>query len=127
MIQILLVDDNATFLSAVRRFLDKIPGIDVVGQAMTAAEGCEAVNRLKPGIVLLDIALPDRSGLELAPELLAQPHAPQIIFLSMHDSDAYRLAAVDLGALFVAKSDFVADLLPLLEQMVQARPGGPHP
>jgi DNA-binding NarL/FixJ family response regulator len=113
MIQILLVDDNATFLSAVRRFLDKIPGIDVVGQAMTAAEGCEAV--------------PDRSGLELAPELLAQPHAPQIIFLSMHDSDAYRLAAVDLGALFVAKSDFVADLLPLLEQMVQARPGGPHP
>lgn len=121
MIKILLVDDNATFLSAMRQFLDMSQGIDIVGQAGNAADGLALAVQLAPDVVVLDIALPDRSGLEVARELLARPRPPQVILLTMHDNTAYRQAAEHMGASFVGKSDFVADLLPMLELMAQAR------
>jgi DNA-binding NarL/FixJ family response regulator len=122
MIKVLLVDDNATYLAAMRQFLDMLQGIDIVGQAANAADGLARAAQLNPDVVLLDIALPDRSGLEVARELLARPRAPQVILLTMHDNSAYRQAAEQLGARFVGKTDFVAKLLPMLERMVQARP-----
>lgn len=118
-IKILLVDDNATFLSAVRQFIDMLPDVEVIGQARDGLDALGQAQSLRPDLVLLDIAMPNSNGLDVARRMQAWPTPPRIVFLSMHDNIAYRDAARDLGAIgFVAKADFVDGLLPILERLV---------
>ena len=118
-INILLVDDNPTFLLAVRQFLDRLPGTQVVGQAHDGREALTLAAELQPELMLLDIGMPRLNGLEVARAMQSWSRAPRIVFLSMHDNNAYREAARDLGALgFVGKADFVVELLPMIEQIV---------
>lgn len=120
-LKLLLVDDNATFLAAVRHFLNMLPGLEVVGESHDGAQALMRSDELKPDVLLLDIAMPGMSGLEVARIVLARADPPQVVFLSMQDNDAYRQAAHQMGAAFVGKSNFVAELLPMLELMIVAR------
>lgn len=120
-LRLLVVDDNHTFVMAVRHFLAMLPGIEVVGEAHDGAQALLRSAELKPDVLLLDIAMPGMSGLEVARVVLAGADPPNVILLSMQDNDAYRQTARQMGAAFVGKSDFVAELLPLLELMVVAR------
>jgi DNA-binding NarL/FixJ family response regulator len=120
-LNILLVDDNPTYVTAVRHFLDRLPGALVVGEAQDGKTALALVRERAPDVVLLDIAMPGMNGLELARALMQLPQPPRIIFLSMHDNQEYRLAAHDLGAEFVSKSDFVAQMMPALSRMVTTR------
>ena len=118
-LRILLVEDNPTFLMAVRQFLDRAAGMRVVGLAHNGAQALTLAAELQPDLVLLDMALPQMSGLEVARAMLAWPQPPRIVFLSMHDQAAYREAARDLGVQgFVGKADFVAALLPIIEKIM---------
>ena len=129
-LKILLVDDNLTYVTAVRHFLDRLPGAVVTGQAGDGKTALSLVRESPPDVVLLDIAMPGMNGLELARALQQLSVPPRIIFLSMHDNQEYRAAAHDLGAGFVSKSDFVAQLMPALNRMALSHedPGdGPHP
>ena len=118
-LRILLVEDNPTFLMAVRQFLDRAAGMRVVGLAHNGAQALTLAAELQPDLVLLDMALPQMSGLEVARAMLAWPQPPRIVFLSMHDQAAYREAARDLGVQgFVGKADFVAALLPIIEEIM---------
>lgn len=116
-LKILLVDDNPTYANAVRHFLDRLPGALVTGLAQDGKTALTMVRETPPDVVLLDIAMPGMNGLELARALQQMATPPHIIFLSMHDNQEYRAAANDLGASFVSKSDFVAQLMPTLNQM----------
>ena len=118
-LRILLVEDNPTFLMAVRQFLNRAQGMRVVGQAHNGVQALSLAAELQPDLVLLDMALPQMSGLEVARAMLAWVQPPRIVFLSMHDQSAYREAARDLGVPgFVGKADFVAALLPILEEVM---------
>jgi DNA-binding NarL/FixJ family response regulator len=62
--------------------------------------------------------MPQVNGLQVASVLRHQQPRPKIVFLSMHDSQSYRVAARELGARgYVGKGDFVADLVPLIESI----------
>lgn len=128
-ITVLLVDDNHTFLAAVRNFLAQLPDVQVVGEASDGAMALEQARLLNPELVLMDIAMPVMNGLEAAAALNHFARPPQIIFLTMHDGASYRDAARELGARgFVGKSEFVDDLVPLLSALVaelrqQGKPG----
>jgi DNA-binding NarL/FixJ family response regulator len=118
-IKILLVDDSHTFLSAVRNFLALVPDVVVVAEAHDGIMALQQANLHQPQLVLMDIAMPGMNGLEAAAALNALAQPPYIVFLSMHDGDSYREAARDLGAWgFVGKSDFVAQLIPLIAGLV---------
>lgn len=118
-IRILLVDDNQTFLIAVRQFFDMVTGMRVVAEAHDGPQALALAAELKPDLVLLDIAMPQMSGLEVARSIQTWPQPPNIIFLSMHDHAAYREAALELGIRgFVGKADFVFALLPIIEQFI---------
>ncbi|OIP15054.1 MAG: hypothetical protein AUK50_11095 [Comamonadaceae bacterium CG2_30_57_122] len=114
-LKVLLVDDNPTFLATVSKTLGLLPRVTVVGQALDGAQALAMAQRLQPDLMLLDIVMPGMTGLEVAQAMQAWHTAPKVLFLTMHDNDAYRAAAKKLGALgLVGKANFVADLLPIL-------------
>ena len=117
-IRILLVDDNKTFLAAVRNFLLTLPQVEVVAEAHEGKSALVLAEQLRPDLVLLDIVMPGMGGLEVAAALQALETPARIIFLSMHDSKSYRAAARELGVHgYVGKGDFVLDLVPLISSI----------
>lgn len=112
---VLLVDDNATFLATVNKTLGLLPHVQVVGQALNGAQALAMAQQLHPDLMLLDIVMPGMTGLEVAQTMQTCLRAPKVVFLTMHDNDAYRAEAKKLGALgLVGKANFVADLLPII-------------
>jgi CheY-like chemotaxis protein len=101
---VLIVDDHATFRRFARRLLEDA-GFTVVGEAVDGASAVEAVEALRPQAVLLDVLLPDGSGLDVAAGLAASRDAPFVVLTSSR-------SAVDLGVAlraapargFIAKS-----------------------
>jgi DNA-binding NarL/FixJ family response regulator len=102
---VLIVDDHPGFRSAARALLEA-DGFDVVGEAADGESGLAAAERLRPGLVLLDIQLPDLDGFEVARRLSQGGDPPAVVLVSSRDSSAYRRRLADSPARgFVAKSD----------------------
>lgn len=121
-IKILLVDDNLLFLTAIRQFLARIPGVEVVAQAMDGLEALVTFDQMQPDLVLSDLSMPVMTGFELAAILKRRPNPPAILFLSAHEDEHYSTAAKEFGAIaFVNKADVVQDLLPILLELVANR------
>lgn len=117
-LRILLVDDNHTFLTAVSQCLAMLPEAEVVGHAYSGADALVKAQTLQPDLVLMDIVMPQMTGLEAAAHMQAWEHSPLILFLSLHDNESYRAAARELGTLgLVGKANFVADLMPIITSL----------
>jgi DNA-binding NarL/FixJ family response regulator len=102
---VLIVDDHPGFRSAARALLEA-DGFDVVGEAADGESGLAAAERLRPGLVLLDIQLPDLDGFAVAERLASSQSPPAVVLVSSRDSSAYRRRLADSPARgFVAKSD----------------------
>ena len=101
----LIVDDHPGFRSAARALLEA-DGFDVVGEAADGESGLAAAERLRPGLVLLDIQLPDLDGFAVAERLATAEPAPAVVLVSSRDSSAYRWRLADSPARgFIPKSD----------------------
>lgn len=98
LIRLLLVDDHQVVRAGVRAVFAEAPSFDVVGEAGTVTEALAATRALTPDVVLLDITLPDGSGLDAVPRLLAASSTTRLLMLSVHDEPAYVLQAVRAGA-----------------------------
>lgn len=100
-VRVLIVDDSSPFREAARRLLER-RGYQVVGEADSAATGFEAVERLKPDAVLLDVRLSDGSGLDLCAELTRDDAAPAVLLVSgngyLDSNEAKARGARDLVA-----------------------------
>ena len=102
---VLIVDDHPGFRSAARALLEA-DGFDVVGEAADGESGLAAAARLRPGLVLLDIQLPDLDGFAVAERLAGWEPAPAVVLVSSRDRSAYRRRLADSPARgFIAKSD----------------------
>lgn len=97
-IRVLVADDHAIVREGIRSVLDAASGFDVVGEAGTGTEALALIERLSPEVVILDVSMPDRSGLEVARELRAAGHPARILILSVHDNTEYVMQAVQVGA-----------------------------
>ncbi|MHB8534862.1 MAG: EAL domain-containing protein [Sulfuricaulis sp.] len=128
-LRVLLVDDNAGFISAVSRHLALQPWARVVGSAGSAAEAIRLAQQLAPDVILMDVMMPDMNGIEATREFKRQPDAPRVVILTLHDNAEYRYHARLAGADgFVAKSEFEAALPLLIERLFSApRPIGAVP
>lgn len=103
---VLIVDDHPTFRKYARRVL-AAGGFEIVGEATDAAEAVEATRLLAPAAVLLDVLLPDRSGLEVARELAAASSQPAVVLTSSRSSDELGVALTGTGArAFIPKDTF---------------------
>jgi two-component system response regulator DevR len=97
-IRLLLVDDHQVVLVGLRTVLHNRQGITVVGEAGSKAEAVRAAKRLKPDVVLMDVRLPDGSGVESCHDILALLPTTRVIFLTSFADDEFALAAVLAGA-----------------------------
>jgi DNA-binding NarL/FixJ family response regulator len=121
-LQILLVEDNLTFATSVKAFLAQIHGVAVVGHAINGPEAIAKTLQLHPHLLLMDIGLQGMNGFEIANTILDLKQPPMVVFLSMHDGEAYRRQAKKTGADgFISKATFSTDLFPLLDQLVEKR------
>lgn len=106
---VLLVDDHAAF-RAFARDLIKAAGYRVVAEAANGAAALAAAAEYDPEIVVLDIRLPDMSGLEVARRLASGSQAPVVILISSGDAREYARVALESGARgFIAKVDLTEE------------------
>ena len=96
-IRVVLVDDHAIVREGIRHVLTGTLGIEVVGEASDGENAIAIITARQPDVVLLDITLPGKSGLEVASELRKEMPALKIIVLSMHDDAQYVVEAVKAG------------------------------
>ena len=120
-IRTLLVDDHATFLDELAHLLAEEREMDVVGRTASGEDALEQITALRPDLVLMDFAMPGMGGLEATRRLKAEPDAPRVIMLSLHEHPMYRTAALDAGANgFVPKSKLGTTLLPMIHSLFHA-------
>lgn len=118
-LRLMLVDDSPVFLGTLRRLLETLPDVDVVGSATSGREALELLNETRPEILLMDLVMPDLDGLEVARRLRQRPERPRVILMSIHDLPRYRIEARSAGAdAFLTKSDLVNQLQPLIGHLL---------
>ncbi len=123
-IRLFLVDDHEMVREGLKKMLAHYRDIVIVGEAGTAAEALRAVQTAQPHVVLLDMQLPDRPGLEILPELQALSPAPAVLVLTVHDDDDLVLGAARNGARgYVLKHTSHEDLAAAIRQVAS---GGHH-
>jgi len=128
-LSVLLVDDNRTFLRILARFLSEQgkDALSVVGSVIGGQDAVVQAQRLHPDIILLDLAMPDVSGLTLLPNLRRALPAAIIIVLTLMDPDSSRQAALAAGAdAFVSKASLERDLLPAIRRLAARETEGGH-
>jgi DNA-binding NarL/FixJ family response regulator len=96
--RLLLADDHTLVRSGIRRLLEEIPQMEIVGEAEDGEQAIELAQRYLPDIVLTDIGMQRMSGLELTAWLTRNLPAIRVIVLSMHSSEEYVLEAFSSGA-----------------------------
>jgi two-component system, NarL family, response regulator NreC len=97
-IRLVLCDDHALVRSGIRRLLECESDLEVVGEAADAEAAVEQVRVEQPDVLLLDVVLPGRSGLDAIPDLQAAAPATRILMLSMQDDPSYVRRAFESGA-----------------------------
>ena len=117
-IRVAIADDHLLVLDGLRQALDALPDIQVVAVATTGDELAAAITQTEPDVVLVDIEMPDRTGLAVLRELKDPPPA---LVVTMHTEDEYRKRAAAAGAVgFLSK----ATPLPELAAAVRAAHDG---
>ena len=97
-VRILLVDDHEVIRVGLRTVLGQTQGVTVVGEAGTVTDAIQQAQRLKPDVILMDVRLPDGSGVDACREILGSLPGTRVIFLTSYADDDSVLAAVLAGA-----------------------------
>jgi len=97
-ISVLIADDHAIVRDGLRLLLETQPDIQVVGEAANGREAFQKVRKLRPDIVLMDIAMPELNGIDATREIIAVSPATRVIVLSMHTSREHIYRALQAGA-----------------------------
>jgi RNA polymerase sigma factor (sigma-70 family) len=97
-IRAVIADDHAVVRQGIRAVLEEIPGLEIVAEAGDGDEALELVKEHGPDLLLLDVTMPGKTGLEVAKELREDGRELRILMLSMHDDPEYVLQAVRAGA-----------------------------
>lgn len=92
--------------------LGEVAGLEIVGSAANGAAALAAVEVCAPDVIVLDLRLPDVSGLELIPIFKARADAPRVVAITSHGEQVYRRECLERGAdAFVDKTASFAELL----------------
>lgn len=120
MIRILVVDDHAVVRAGVAHFLQDVPDMEVAGEAGNAQEAIRLVRSRDWDIVLLDIAMPDKSGVEVLKQIKREKPELPVLILSMHPENRYAVQILRSGASgYVQKEALATDLVSAIHTILK--------
>jgi two-component system response regulator NreC len=96
--RLLLVDDHAVVRSGLRMLLSAESDVEVVGEASTAWEAIDAAQAISPDVILMDIGLPDLSGIEATREIKKRLPKVAVVALTIHEDEEYFFKMLEAGA-----------------------------
>ena len=97
-IRVLLADDHTLVRAGIRALLEKLPGLEVAGEASDGREVLDLIKTRQPDVVLMDISMPGLNGLEALARITRDFPKVRVIILSMHHNDEYVWQALKSGA-----------------------------
>ena len=110
-IRVVLVDDHALVRQGFRRILEDDPELTVVGEASNGTDAIALVKKTDPDVVVMDMAMPEMSGLHATMEMIKQRPGTKVLILSMYSDEQYVRNALDAGAKgYILKSAIENDL-----------------
>jgi DNA-binding NarL/FixJ family response regulator len=98
MIRVLTADDQALIRNALRTILEREPDLEVVAEAVDGNEAIAATRQHRPDVVLMDVRMPGRDGIEATRTLVAEPDPPKVLMLTTFDLDEYVHSCLRAGA-----------------------------
>jgi DNA-binding NarL/FixJ family response regulator len=121
-IRVLICDDHTLLRSGLRRLLETEADLEVVGEAANADEAVERSVETRPDVVLLDVVLPGRSGVDVLPELRAAVPEAKVLMLSMQDDPNYVRRSFAAGASgYLLKEAADAELVQAVREVAAGR------
>jgi DNA-binding NarL/FixJ family response regulator len=121
-ITVLIVEDHMMVREGFRMVLKLEKDIEVVGEARNGREAIALATKLRPDVILMDIAMPSLNGLEATRQLIKALPETRIIILTAHSDDAYVRSAVDCGAAgFMVKHDSTRDICKAIREVHRGR------
>lgn len=96
--KVVIADDHAVVRQGIRGVLEDVDGLEIVGEAGDGEQALALALEREPDVVVLDVTMPGKSGLEVARELRDRGSGARVLVLSMHDEPEYVLEAVRAGA-----------------------------
>jgi two-component system, NarL family, invasion response regulator UvrY len=120
--KILIVDDHEVVRDGLKKILDERPDITVFGEASTAPEALRLAREQDWNLVVLDLSLGSRSGLEVLKELKQSCPKLPVLILSMHSEEQYARRAFKAGAAgYITKDSPRAELLKAIDRIIEGR------
>jgi len=109
--RVLIIDDHPLFREGLKAIIARSNMYEVVGEAGTGGQGMALVKKLKPDLALVDMSLPDQSGIELIHDILKFSSQTRIMIVSMHSKIDYIVRAFQMGATGYLVKESAADML----------------
>ncbi len=121
-VRIALCDDHGVVRSGLRMILEAEADLEVVGEAATAADAILLAERTVPDVFVIDVGLPDRSGIDATPDILDASPETRVLVLTVHDDIAYLRRAFDAGAAgYLLKEAADVELIQAVRQVMSGR------
>jgi len=121
--RVLLADDHEIVRAGLRRVLQEAPDCEVLDEASTGREAVEMTLRLRPDVVVLDIAMPELNGLEATRQIVKDFPEAEILILTVHESESLIREVLNAGARgYLLKSDASRHLVAAVESLARHEP-----
>lgn len=118
--RVLLADDHSLVRAGIRALIEKIPNVEVVGEASNGREALELVKSKLPNLVLMDIGMTELGGLEALPRIVKDFPGVKVIILSAHANEEYVIRALRSGAAgYMLKDAATAELQLAIDSVAQ--------
>ncbi len=121
-IRVFLVDDHTVVRQGLRRILESDEEIEIVGEAGDRRTAIDLVQRLRPHVVVMDVAMPELNGIEATRQITKRVEGAKVLVLSMHGDDVYVRQALKAGARGYLLKD--SEDLDLIKAVKAIRGGG---
>lgn len=118
MITVFIADDHLMFRQGLQTLLDKTDGIKVVGEASDGQESMRQIEKLRPDIAVLDVAMPGLNGIEIAKRIHKQIPETRVLILTMNADRFFTIEALKAGALgYLLKEDSFTQLVDAIQKV----------
>lgn len=121
--KVFIADDSKIFRERLKEMLTELTEVEIIGEAENILETKKRIRKLNPDVVILDIRMPDGSGIDVLKHIKKNNQAPAVIMLTNYSYPQYRKKCMELGAdYFFKKSTEFEKVIEVIEQLAQNKP-----